>query len=84
MADSLAKGLEANIQIHAPLQHRTKAETFLLAEECGVLSEVLYSHTCYSGVRDKEHAWGRGCGQCPACRLREKGYNEYIDHKGPN
>ncbi|MEI6126602.1 MAG: 7-cyano-7-deazaguanine synthase QueC [Pseudomonadota bacterium] len=82
MAESLARGFEANVKIHAPLQNKNKAETFMLAEECGVLREALDSHTCYEGVRDREHPWGRGCGKCPACVLREKGYNEFISIKG--
>jgi len=82
MGEALARGLEANIAIHAPLQHRSKAETFLLAEECGVLREVMESHTCYAGVQDVAHNWGRGCGTCPACLLREKGYQEFLALKG--
>jgi len=78
MADALARGLEANIVLHAPLQNRTKAEVFKLAEECGVLSEVLDSHTCYAGVRDVVHPWGRGCGVCQACLLRAKGYHGFL------
>ena len=56
----------------------TKAETFFLAEYAGVLSTVLTdSHTCYNGDRTVFHDWGFGCGNCPACQLRAKGWLEY-------
>jgi 7-cyano-7-deazaguanine synthase len=33
------------------------------------------THTCYRGERGQKHAWGYGCGTCPACRLRADGYD---------
>lgn len=36
------------------------------------------SHTCYLGTRDKRHEWGYGCGQCPACELRAKGFARFL------
>jgi len=33
--------------------------------------------TCYEGDRIHQHAWGFGCGVCPACELRAKGYVHY-------
>jgi 7-cyano-7-deazaguanine synthase len=48
---------------------------------------VEHTHTCYLGDRSQRHAWGYGCGQCPACELRAKGFAEagvadplYIKH----
>lgn len=94
---ALNTGYQTNIQIITPLMHATKAETFKMAEDAGVLELVLdESHTCYNGVRNSgpfmshddhdqithepgRHAWGHGCGQCPACKLREKGWKEYTD-----
>lgn len=68
------------IQIHTPLMYLTKAETFKLAGDLDCLNEViLHSHTCYNGDRTKEHEWGFGCGECPACELREKGWNEFKE-----
>ena len=32
------------------------------------------THTCYTGERGTLHAWGYGCGACPACELRQRGY----------
>jgi 7-cyano-7-deazaguanine synthase in queuosine biosynthesis len=39
------------------------------------------SHTCYNGDRTHVHAWGAGCGECPACELRKKGFEEFINNK---
>jgi len=56
----------------------SKAEIFQLADEEGVIDEVLkLSHTCYQGS-SKKNIWGRGCGICPACELRSKGYSDWI------
>lgn len=72
-------GYETDIRIEAPLLHLNKAETFALAQEANVLDIVLRdSHTCYNGNRDA-HDWGKGCGQCPACKLRAKGWEEYLE-----
>lgn len=71
-------GYETKIQILTPLMHLTKAQTFGLAEEVGFLEEVLEnSHTCYNGDHETRHEWGYGCGTCPACELRKKGWEEY-------
>lgn len=68
------------IQIETPLMWLTKAQTFKLAEELGFLKTVLeYSHTCYNGNRERRHEWGYGCGTCPACLLRSKGWDEYQE-----
>jgi len=72
-------GSESNIYIETPLMHLTKAQTFKLAEDESCLQEILkLSHTCYNGDHHTWNDWGYGCGKCPACELREKGYNEYI------
>lgn len=75
-------GSEEDIKIETPLMWLTKAETFKLAEDEGCLNQVInLSHTCYNGNRDLVHAWGRGCGECPACKLRKKGYEEFLNLK---
>jgi hypothetical protein len=75
---ALSLGLDRPVAIETPLMHRTKAETWALAREIGgdalVSLIVEHSHTCYEGVRAELHAWGYGCGACPACDLRAKGY----------
>jgi 7-cyano-7-deazaguanine synthase len=75
---ALIVGYQSAIKIVTPLMDLTKAETFRLAEEVDVLRIVIEdSHTCYNGERGLVHEWGRGCGTCPACVLRAKGWNEY-------
>ena len=32
------------------------------------------THTCYLGDRTHRHDWGWGCGTCPACELRARGW----------
>lgn len=77
--EALNTGYLTNIEIHTPLMYLTKAETFELADQCGFLDTVIHlSHTCYNGNRTDFHEWGYGCGGCPACRLRESGYLEFV------
>jgi len=74
-------GSESNITFEYPLINLTKAQTFELSQKEGVLDIVLEeSHTCYNGNRTLKHVWGYGCGDCPACVLRQKGWEEYINH----
>lgn len=73
-----AMGLEDMI-IHTPLLTRTKAQTFKLADELGVLDIILEdTHTCYEGDRSTRWSWGYGCGDCPACQERARGYDSFI------
>jgi len=71
MNDALKNGLEFNIRIEAPLLNKNKKEIVLLAKELGVLN-IIKKHTitCYNGVPSP------GCGKCPACRIRRKGFEE--------
>ena len=59
----------------------TKAQTWELAKSLGgeVLVELIleHSHTCYRGEREIRKPWGYGCGACPACELRQRGYEEW-------
>lgn len=72
-------GSQSNITIQTPLMDLTKAETFEMAKILDCLDEVIeYSHTCYNGDRTHRHDYGYGCGECPACKLREKGYQEFL------
>jgi 7-cyano-7-deazaguanine synthase len=38
---------------------------------------IEHTHTCYRGARGKRHAWGYGCGTCPACELRARGFEQW-------
>jgi 7-cyano-7-deazaguanine synthase len=82
MARALSLGLDKPVLIETPLMALTKAETWALAERIGgaALVELIVeaSHTCYRGDRDPRHAWGYGCGDCPACELRAAGYGEWV------
>lgn len=76
---SLNVGYETDISFVTPLMNLTKAETFELADRVGFLTTVIeQSHTCYNGVRRRLHDWGYGCGECPACKLRKAGYEEWL------
>lgn len=82
---ALNLGMESRYVLHTPLMWLDKAETWELAEELGgqALVELINqkSHTCYLGERGTLHAWGHGCGTCPACQLRKSGWDAYIAHK---
>lgn len=79
LEDTLNIGYETDIQIVTPMMNVDKAETFAMAERLGVVREVIeLSHTCYNGDRDVRHEWGYGCGHCPACKIRERGYREFV------
>lgn len=79
LEQTLNLGTLKDIKILTPLVQLNKAQTFQLAEDLGVLQEIVEgTHTCYNGIRDF-HEWGYGCGKCPACELREKGYKEFRD-----
>ena len=78
MQVALTLGMDRRFVIHAPLMWVDKAATFEMAQEIGgdafVDLLVEETHTCYLGDRSHRHAWGYGCGTCPACRLRADGY----------
>ncbi|KST58124.1 7-cyano-7-deazaguanine synthase [Methylobacterium sp. GXS13] len=78
---ALNLGMERRFVLHTPLMSLDKAQTWGLAETLGgpPLVELIVedSHTCYLGERGARHAWGYGCGTCPACRLRADGFARY-------
>ena len=75
-------GSDAEIIIETPLMRLTKSQTFKMAEDEDILHTVInMSHTCYNGDRDNFHKWGYGCNDCPACKLRAKGYKEWEESK---
>jgi 7-cyano-7-deazaguanine synthase len=82
MAHALSLGLDKPVVIETPLMALTKAQTWALAERIGgqALVDLIVekSHTCYLGDREHRHAWGYGCGTCPACELRAAGYVEWT------
>lgn len=78
-------GMEAKFSLETPLMHLSKAQSWSLAEELGgeelVELFVEHTHSCYLGDRTKRFDWGYGCGACPACELRAKGWSGYIAAK---
>ncbi|MEK7265186.1 MAG: 7-cyano-7-deazaguanine synthase, partial [Pseudomonadota bacterium] len=78
-------GMETKFSLETPLMHLSKDESWHLAEALGgdELVELLVEHThsCYLGDRTTRFDWGYGCGACPACELRAKGWSGYIAAK---
>ena len=65
--------MEEQFVIHTPLMWMDKAQVWALSDELGVFDLVREKTiTCYNGVV------GDGCGECPSCRLRKKGLEEYL------
>lgn len=75
---ALRLGMAQDFALETPLMRLTKADTWDLAQKLGgaALVDLIveHSHTCYEGDRTTRHAWGYGCGACPACDLRAKGW----------
>jgi 7-cyano-7-deazaguanine synthase len=82
MSLALTLGLDKPVPIETPLMAMTKAQTWALADRIGgaALVDLIVeeSHTCYRGDRAHCHAWGYGCGECPACELRAAGWAEWT------
>lgn len=78
---ALRLGMDADFRVEAPLMRLSKGESWSLAEEIGgaELVDLIneHSHTCYLGDRGRRHEWGYGCGDCPACSLRARGWESY-------
>jgi 7-cyano-7-deazaguanine synthase len=81
MQVAIGLGMDRRFVIHTPLMWLDKAATFALAQELGgkpfIDLLVEETHTCYLGDRSRRHAWGYGCGDCPACRLRAEGFAKW-------
>ncbi|WP_395057153.1 7-cyano-7-deazaguanine synthase QueC [Polaromonas sp.] len=79
---ALSLGMDKRFLIDTPLMWIDKAATWALAETLGgpALIQLIieHTHTCYLGDREHRHAWGYGCGSCPACELRARGYAAYA------
>jgi 7-cyano-7-deazaguanine synthase len=78
---ALNLGMETRTVLETPLMWLDKSDTWRLAETLGGAALVdlirAETHTCYLGERGALHDWGYGCGQCPACKLRRRGYEAY-------
>lgn len=78
---ALNVGMASSFVLHTPLMWLDKAATWRLARDLGgdALIDIIRqdTHTCYHGDRSP-HDWGAGCGTCPACALRRKGYEAFA------
>ena len=79
---ALSLGLDAPMTVDTPLMWLDKSQTWALTDTLGgdalVDLVVEHTHSCYLGDRSHRHEWGYGCGRCPACDLRRKGYEAWI------
>ncbi len=73
---TLNLSMDCEYKIHTPLMWKNKAQIWQLADELGVF-EIIRNETvtCYNGIK------GTGCGECPACELRNKGLQNYLASK---
>ena len=78
---ALSLGMDKRFLIETPLMWIDKADTWALAKSLGgqTLVDLIveHTHTCYLGDRVHRHTWGYGCGACPACELRAKGFERF-------
>jgi 7-cyano-7-deazaguanine synthase len=83
---ALSLGLDSPMTLETPLMFLTKAQTWALSDQLGgaALNELIveHTHTCYLGERGQRHAWGHGCGHCPACSLRAAGHAAWLAGQG--
>ena len=81
MQVALSLGLDAPMVVETPLMWLSKAQTWALTAQLGgqALTDLVveHTHTCYLGSRGARHAWGFGCGTCPACALRAAGFQAW-------
>ena len=79
---ALSLGMDERLVIETPLMWLDKAQTWSLAQTLGghTLVNLIteHTHTCYLGERTQRHAWGYGCGHCPACDLRAQGHARFT------
>jgi 7-cyano-7-deazaguanine synthase len=84
---ALNLGMDRRFVLETPLMWLDKAATWALAFDLGgqPLVEVIRerTHTCYLGDRSNRHAWGLGCGTCPACLLRAQGWERWVQAGNP-
>lgn len=78
---ALNLGMDQDFIIDTPLMRLTKAQTWALTFSLGgpALVDIVLedTHTCYAGERGERHDWGYGCGACPACELRARGWRDW-------
>jgi 7-cyano-7-deazaguanine synthase len=85
LAKTISLGMDAAFTIETPLMWIDKAGIWKMAQDLGgaplVDLIVERTHTCYTPDRTTQHAWGFGCGRCPACQLRARGWEKWQTGK---
>jgi 7-cyano-7-deazaguanine synthase len=80
---ALSLGLDSPLEIHTPLMWINKSQTWELSYELGgnQLVDVICqdTHTCYLGDRSQKFEWGHGCGICPSCEIRKRGWEQFFN-----
>lgn len=72
---TLNLAMDYQFVLHTPLMWINKQETWQMAYDLGVLDVIKNETlTCYNGII------GDGCGECPACKLRSKGYMKFKEN----
>ncbi len=91
---ALSLGMDKRFLIDTPLMWIDKAATWQMTHDLGAQSGVAsggpqlvdlvveHTHTCYLGDREHRHGWGYGCGTCPACELRARGWDKFRLQSG--
>lgn len=73
---TLNLAMDYSFVVHTPLMWLDKAETWRLADELGAFDFVRErTLTCYNGIV------ADGCGECPACQLRRRGLEQYLERR---
>lgn len=73
---TLNLAMDEQLLLHTPLMWLNKAGVWALADQLGVLNYVREKTlTCYNGIPSD------GCGECPACLLRQRGLERYLAKK---
>jgi 7-cyano-7-deazaguanine synthase len=85
MQVALNLGMERRFVLETPLMWLDKGATWRLADSLGgqalVAAVVEHTHSCYLGDRSHRHPWGFGCGTCPACDLRARGWAAFVSER---
>jgi 7-cyano-7-deazaguanine synthase len=72
---TLNLAMDEKFVIHTPLMQLDKAAVWRLANDLGVFELVkTRTVTCYNGMI------GDGCGECPSCKLRSHGLQQFKNH----
>ncbi len=73
---TLNLSMDDSFVIHTPLMWLDKAEVWELSDQLHAFEYIKENTlTCYNGLK------GSGCGECPSCKLRQKGLKQYEEKR---